>query len=502
MRCLAWPGVVVSLLLAACRFNVDWRSHASYRSMGEGIRLAHVEPDEALRGVISADLHYVTVAIDSVFFRNLPGLQGGDVVMGLEVLGRPPAGKAIQTVVGLRSAIGAHGFLSFENVAFIEPFLYRGGSLTLRLHFRAVDSPAELANLRGRLSGVADVVRKIEPGRYQALETGLDLFRSVIRGHVARERSWAYEVTLHPADSIYRDKPEMLLTATRHILLFRPPPGAPAGLRELATDRLISHLRLRGSRLVWRHNDEDYTETPYIILNITRYRRYEKPTAVRKIASAVDNSIDQGNLDHARALLLDLAAAITQDPHLSTSEKHLERAWKDVREVQIALARARKDNDASEELRQTERQVRLLQHIRKEFAAILQPADIKDIEYRVSQLALRAEIRGKESNLPADPILALAKAELPASATEAARQGAGEARFSAADLAKLPPPPALPEWKHLYEKWWFWTLVSVGAAGAGLAGYALGRSAPTRTEVAPPPGPGVSVPFPLFARPR
>jgi hypothetical protein len=492
LRAYLLAMALVAFAAGGCKIAVDWKNHASYRSMGKDLKLAHIDPDEVVEGVVSSNLHYMTVALDSVFVRNLPGLFGHSVALGLELTGILPGGKSIQTVLEVKDGVGEHGFLSFDNVAVIEPFLYTGQNLTIALHFRAVPKD-EVQHLRGRLAGAGDLVRKIHPARFAALETGVDLFKSIMGAFMKKELSWKYQFTLYPADSVYRDKPELLLTAARHILLMMPPPNAPSELRQLRPDKVIDFLRMRGNRLVWAHNEKEYTETPYIVLNITRYKRYPAPdTELRKVARKLDEFIEQSNFDAARAMLSQLGVAINSDPIITAQEKNLERSWKDLREARIGAAQAKKDNNYPDELRQIERQLRLLSHIRTQFTKILYPYETKDIDYRVSQLALRAELLGKEQGLPVEGIPTLAAAYKAAAAklTEPPPKPKKEV-VEASELAKKPPPP-LPTWKKIYEKWWFWTIVSVGVAGAGAAVYGA-----TRPSAAAPTGTPNSITIPF-----
>jgi hypothetical protein len=484
-------------LLSSCSLGIDWKNHASYRCVGKDLTLAHIDPDEVIQGAVSANLHYLTLALDTVFVRNLPGLTGRSVALGLEIHGILPKGRAIQTVLDLKEGVGEHSFLSFDNVALIEPFLYTGQNLTITLHFRAIPDKAA-ADLRGRIAGAGDLVKKINPSQFSALEAGVDLFKSTIGAFLEREHSWKYQFTLYPADSVYRDKPELLLTAARHILLLMPPARAPSELRALKPERVMKFLRMRGNRLVWRHNDQEYTETPYIVLNITRYRRYPSPdTELRKVAAEVDKLIEHGSLDAARSLLPHLAIAINNDRIITAQEKNLERSWKDLREARIAMLMAEKAGDRQEELRQIEKQIRSLAHVRTHFSRMLYPFELKDLDYRVSQLALRAENLGRDTGLALDPIRALAASYR--QAAERLREPPPRATPTAAaspDLAREPPPP-LPTWKRFYERWWFWTLVGAVAAGAGGATYAATRGKGGGPTV--PPG-TLPVPFLLQLR--
>lgn len=483
------PLLLAAALVAAtgCSLGVHWRSHASFRSMGKDLALAHIDPDEVVRGKISANLHYVTIALDSVFVRNLPGLFGRSVALGLEVTGILPGGKAIQTVLDVKEGAGEHGFLSFDNVALIQPFLYTGQNLTITLHFRAVPR-GEVQHMKGRLAGAGDVVRKIDPAKFGALETGVDLFRSVMGAFLREKLSWKYQFTLYPADSIYRDKPEMLLTAARHILLLVPPADAHSELRAFRPEVVMKYLKMRGNRLVWRTDGKEYTETPYIVLNITRYRRYPNPdTELRKIARQVDTLIEQGNYDLARGMLGQLGAAIHNDTIITAQEKNLERSWRDWREARIAAALARRNNDKQEELRQIETEIRILTHMRKHFSRILYPYETRDLDYKVSQLGLRAELLGRETGMPVEGVarLALAYKEMSAKLVEPPPAKAREPEKVAVDFSKLPPPPPRPTWKRVYERWWFWTLVGGVLVAGGGAAAVLARPGPQAAPQVP-----------------
>jgi hypothetical protein len=242
---------------------------------------------------------------------------------------------------------------------------------------------------------------------------------------------------------------------------------------------------MRGNRLVWAHNGKDYTETHYIVLNITRYRRYPVPnTPLRAAASQVDSLIEQGVLDSAKALLPQLSVAINADPIITSQEKNLERSWRDYREAVIAQKLAEKGNDKAEVVRQFEAQVRHLRHIRSQFASILYPYEKKDLDFKVSQLKLRAELLSKEG-ISADPVVLAAKTytEQAAKLAEAPERNPQEIELAPIDLKKEPP-PRLPTWRRVYQKWWFWAIVGPATAGAGAAAFVLLR----------PKTPGATVP--------
>jgi hypothetical protein len=455
-------------LSSACRVGVEWKGHASFRAFGADLRLSKIDPGEPLRGEVSANLHYVTVALDTVFVRSLPALAGRNVLLGVEIGGIRPGGKPLHSVVGVQASAGEHGFLAFDNATVVEPFLYTGQNLTITLHFRVV-APQHLEGLRGRIAGAGDLVKRLNIANSAALEAASDLFRTTL-GSFQEEATWKYQFTLYPADSVYRDKPQILLTAARHILMLLPPADTASDLRAFTPEKVRSYLRMRGNRLVWRQTGEEYTETPYIVLNITRYRRYpNREREVVRLARQIDESIDQGNLDRAKALLPELAAAIGNDTIITAQEKNLERAWSELRETRIAAARAKREGKAAEELAQIERQVGHLQYLRTHFAPILYAFERKDMDFQVGQLLLRAKSLSKDGLDIVAVDKAAARYEQATSALKTPPPPADTAIPS--DLAKLPPPPARPKWKRFYNEWWFWTLVSAGAVGAGAAAY-------------------------------
>lgn len=456
--------------LGGCALSIGWSNHVSLRSKGDGVALGHVDADEAVKGAIRANLDYVSIALDSVFVRNLPGLTGRSVTLSLDIQGILPKGKSVRSVLGMQDSVGEHGFLSFDNVAVIEPFLYTGRNLTIRFELRAVPKDA-VATVKGHIAGAQGLLKKLSVTNTEALEAGSDLFQTIVGATASKALSWKYQFTLFPADGVYRDKPEMLLTAARHILLIVPPADAPAEVRKLLRpSTLLKHLRLRGNRLVWRHDGQEFVETPYVVLNITRYRRYPSPeTELRKVARDVDVHIERTNYQAARGLLAPLGEAIARDSVITVMEKNLERTLREVRELRIASEEASKLGQQREELEALARQARALRHVRSDFSRILYPYETKDFDFRVGQIERRAQTLAPSSEAEAKPVSA-----------EVALYRANVERLNkllAAPVKPLSsdespgPPPRLPSWKRPHQKWWFWTLIGVGAAALGTAGY-------------------------------
>lgn len=393
-----WPALLALFLGAACgRAGIDWQSHLSLRSLGADLHLGQIDPGELVHAKVSRNLHYISLALDTVFFRDLPGMpSGAEVILGVELEGVLPGGKVLQTVSGVTQASGGSGFLLFDNVALLEPFLYLGRNVTITLHFRSA-GPDEARSVRGRIAGAGEALKRLNTRAAEALGLASQLFAGVVGATSRASTSWKYAFTLFPADSVIRDKPEALLTAARHILLAMPPPSAPKGLRDLRPSAFLPRLKLRANRLVWKEDDREYTETPYIVLNVTRFKRYPRPdTELRQLVHKMETSFERGNHEHAQETLRSVREAIVRDPVITATEKNLERTWTDFWKERIEAALAARRGDKTAELHAVERQASVLLRMKELFGNILEPFEVKDIGYQLTMLRDRADALGKE----------------------------------------------------------------------------------------------------------
>ena len=493
--------VSCTLPLLGCVSEVSWSNHVSFRSHGKGVQLSHVDQDAVVLGRIRRNLHYVSIALDSVFFRDLPGFTGRSVVFGFELRGAGP--KPIKTVLDVIESAGEHSFLALDNALVMQPFLYGGQNIEMTLWFRAT-SKDSANNIKGRLSGAGDVLKRLNPLARDALDVASSLFEGVIGAFVQREQSWKYTFTLHPFDSTFRDKPDLLFTAGRHILMSSPPAGAPSPYRVLRPAKLIQYLGMRGNRLMWRHNDEEFTELPYIILNITRYKRYPRPdTPLREAVDTAEKFYAQDNLERARAAIKNVGSAILDDRVITQREKNLEQLWNEYREARIDTATAQKSSDTPKVLEGMLAQIKFLGEILANFAEILEPFEVKDIDFRISRLAAAyrrlSEPSAQEglAKLLEQQKAAIDKARTDARDEEALRQKL-LAKYDGPVAESRPPPDVLDARARLrraavkpWREWWFWSAVAVAAGGAGVGGFYALRNA---NQVAPTTPRGPSLP--------
>ena len=469
----------------SCFGEISWSNHISFRSYGKGLHLSHIDPDETIVGRISRKMHYVSIALDSVFFRDLPGLFQRDVVFGFEIRGAGP--KAIKTILEVTEAAGEHAFLSVDNAAVLQPFLYEGRNMEIVLWFKSTAKDS-VGAIKGQMAGAGDMLKKLNPLASVGIELAGNIFSSVMGAVVKQEQSWKYQFTLYPVDSTYKDKPELLFTAGRHILLSMPPANAPKPYRFLKPANLIKYLGMRGNRLIWNHNEEEFNELPYIILNITRYKRYPaEDTPLKKMVSEVIRAYENGNLDMARGNLKNVRGLIFEDKVITQREKNLEQLWTEFREAQIDTAQAEKDQNKDKQLEGYIGQLKFLHDILAGFPEILEPFEIKNIDFLISRLVASYERLAQIAGKPTEEMTKLVEARR--AAVEAAKKRARDeeiakqklaVKYDTRKMSKDKPPREIMDAivalrtaiTRPFRTWWFWTLVGAPLA-AGAASYFL-----------------------------
>lgn len=470
-------AVLAVLILSACTPALNWQNHISFRSSGQDLSLSHVGATELVTSCISRNLHYVSIALDTVFFRDLPGMFGADVTFGLEIRGILPNGAPLKTVLDVQRSTGGHAFLSFDNLALLEPFLYTGQNITITLFFKAVGKTLASV-IKGRIAGASDLVKKIDPRKSAQVSTAGNLFSSIIGAITGKQEVWKYSFTLYPCDSIMRDKPDMLFTAARHIMMAVPPANAPSKYKQaFKPSQIFKQLKLRGNRLIYRSNGEEYHGSPYIVLNITRYKRYPKTdTPLRKVVTQVDNLIANRNYEVAMTNLYNLRVAINDDKVITEEEKNLERSWSDFREAKIEAAVAAKGKDGPHEVNSMLKQVKQLLRISTQFNHILEPYERKKINFRISRISSKLKDRCEELKLPVPPRLNMMLNVIKHQEKRRLAKKLEEQKLlKQASLRKV-------DWKRVeriyigdptpfYKKWWFWTILGVLAVGGATIGW-------------------------------
>ena len=478
------------LLSTACSSKVNWRNHFNFRTQGKQNTLSYIDPTEAITGVIQRQLHYASLALDSVYFRDLPAASGNWVAFGCEVSGILSDNKTIKIILDIQES--RDGSVLFNNLQVMEPFLYGGRNITVTFHFWTIPA-ASLESLRGRLQSARQSVGRLDPLNAHSVEIARELFQVFSGTLHQKEGHWSYRMTLYPVDGNMRDKPDLLFTAARHIMIAVPPADAPSRYHEFRPHRIYKKLMLQGSRLVVKATGSPYVGTPYIIMNIVRYRRYPRPdTKVKAIEKKIDNLIENGEFEFARGFLYPLGQAIINDPIITQEEKNLAKMWKEFRAARIKAGIALRKKESARELAQMIAQFGLLSQIRTHFQKCLEPAETKDVNFRLMRLERRINQRLIAGGLSQPPgykaILATLKDAKKKQLHDLERQRfrMKRARGRKIDWVKVER-YYIGDKTPVYKKWWFWTIIGAVVVGGALSAYLAYEKLV--------PEPGVSLPL-------
>jgi hypothetical protein len=391
------PALALLCLIAAAPAaaeDIDWHEHVSLRPDAKDGTLGPIDPAELVTGKVSRDLDYVSLAIEAAFFRSMPGFSEKDeVVLGLEVEGVLEGSRSLRTVSDVQACRGDGCALHFRDVPIARAFRFPGKEVSIALHLRAATG-AEAKNARGRLSGVSDLLRSLEPRVTTAVDTAAQIFEQVI-GAVSGGRIWKYRFTLLPADTVLGAAPDRLFTAGRHVLVALPPAEAPERLRRITPAALIGKVKLEANRLVWKENEAEYQETPYLVLSVRRHRRYPgTDTDLMRLKRQIGEAWEIRNLQRCAELVRELGAAIAREGLLTTVEKQLERSWQADWSARIDAELAAKRGDAEAERAARQRVLSGLLDLKEYFRNSLETAELTEIDFRLRRLRRRIAALG------------------------------------------------------------------------------------------------------------
>ena len=205
LRRASWAIVPLLLLSSApgpARSDaIHWRQHVNVRVNGQDGSLGVADPAELVTTKISREIDYISMKIESAFFRNMAGFtKRHEVVVGVEVEGLLPGGATLKTVGDLSKCNESDCFVSFEEIPIIQPALFPGRNVTFTLTMRAANKD-EANGYRGRIQGVSALLKKLDPRADTALQAAAGIFEQILEGSSGTPITWKYRFSRHPADS-------------------------------------------------------------------------------------------------------------------------------------------------------------------------------------------------------------------------------------------------------------------------------------------------------------
>lgn len=362
-KCQKWIPAFLAMalgLLAGCRTSVVWKKNVVFSAFGTRPTIKKLAKLDTER-LILPNKHYVSIAVDAVFFRDLPKITYKPVALGIGVEG---IGKTPVRMVA--RCCGKGKLVQFDNVAVVEPTLYKGQEIELQIIFRGLLYNEE-TEIRDRFAGSGQ--KWINP--FNPAQTDNVLL-------APGPHTCTYPLIFRAHGKSHELDPGIPLATGRYVMMVLPPNAAAPRLGD---------LKLLGNQLVWARSGEYFNDNPYVLLNIVRYKRYPQPKAPIKLAEKVfDNLLSLKKIGEAAKALKALKDTIVGDIRQSDRERELAKAYYNYRSEQLKVAQALKEgnNDLAE--RSLERQAKALRRIKKDFKGFLQPAEIMDINYRLKHL--------------------------------------------------------------------------------------------------------------------
>lgn len=390
-------GMALAAGCASPQGGVAWQSHRALRAQAANGRLGHVDAKELLDRKIRSGIDYLTLRLDSVFLRDLPGSKAGKILLlGVEIEGLlEPQADGVHRVIKL-VAPEMHRCeddvcaSAFRHVMRLRPLRYSGRPITLTLVARLAGDD-EARSFAARLDGLRDLVRNLDPLKPKQLETARRLFDATIDAAGRSSANWRYEVTLHPSDGPLGADLGAMLTASRHVLVAVRPIQLSAAKRATIRDVQPEELALKDHGLYWADGQRPYSETPYLVLDVGRAHRDPDRTARMKSYFDRLETLFESNLAATKSQLNLLGLTLANDTEISVPERHLYRSLGEEWKERLAVAQAMQASDAAAERKHLEAQYALLIVLRERFEPILDAGERQVLSDRLKTVMLKVD---------------------------------------------------------------------------------------------------------------
>lgn len=323
--------VLLGLGLAACGgaqkgFAVDWNDHrtvrtcaaqatAGYSGPGDPICTGYARKDDVVGAV--TDVHYVTVQIERVYFRNLPEwTQNAELAVSINIKGLLPDNQEYREILEIVN-VKKHSFLQIQNKSLNFPVRYRNRTVSIGFSIVELDNSEEARRWFNKGKEVLGAVRGTA---WLAGAFGTGLFYEVAREVADRVFEYANaddhvfsmkQVDFLPALSVTGLQEQLLLTEGRYIVVAVPPASAYESLRAVMGEfptrldggYLQSNAYYEGGYLKLKESAAEYTFTPYIALNVVMGKRYFDENPIVESLKEANRLMQFGKLDEAQAML-------------------------------------------------------------------------------------------------------------------------------------------------------------------------------------------------------
>ena len=370
-RKMVWIQKTSAMLLAlfvlaggTCgRKLIDWHNYISFQSRGGQLKEIAVSTTGSSRNAVRAGVDYVSISLDKIFLRNLPGVFGTRLVLLMTFKG--VGDKPIKYPFGPID-VDEHGYVTVDGLEVLSPFLYRGDTISITLEMHIIPKN-KLKEMNVLLSEVKSTAAKINVAAVKVIDFASGMF-SKVANLLHRKYVWRYRFSLVSQEQTRPDKDEMYFAGTRYVIAAIPPAFVKEPrLKNINALSIKQQLKFQGNRLTWK-NDREYLDTPYIILNVRRLAGTSRSTSkMTKALNDIKVDIVAGNHEEARKKLRAFEAEIYRNAVMTEHQKQLMMLWRRYYSMEIKVRKNKEQQKDKAELGARNRQVRILKRMLRRF---------------------------------------------------------------------------------------------------------------------------------------
>ena len=322
---------------------INWQNHTTVRTciVDPGAPAPKAMPlctgysraDEAVGAV--TDVHYVTIQLERVYFRDLPEwTRDAEVSVDVAIKGLLPGGKEYRQVLDVVH-VKKEAYLQLQNVSLNFPLKFENRTVSLRFSIRELDDVAAAKKWfkRGK-----DILAKVQTsplsggylGALLVSEVVEDIADVIIDELASDDHVFSLkQVDFLPVANTSGTQEQLLFTEGRYIVVAVPPTDAYEMLASafgtypdpIDVAWLERNAAYRGGYLVYKDGLKNYVYTPYIAFNFAVLKRYADKNPVVVYFKKASRFMDMNQLKEAEAALALAGANFMSETGLSFTKK-------------------------------------------------------------------------------------------------------------------------------------------------------------------------------------
>ncbi len=276
---------------------VNWQNHETIRTCigdpdafkGGPMPVCHGYQRPSEVPVPVTDVHYVTIQLERIYFRDLPEwTRDADVSISVSVKGLLPGGREYRRVLDI-AHVKKEAFLQLQNVSINFPMKYENRVTSLEFRIEEID---DIKAARKWFDAGKKLLKGVQSsplagglmGALLISEITEDVATVVLDQLSQNDHVFALEqVDFLPVTATTDPNPQLLFTPGRFMVVAVPPTDAYPQMHSLypgtypsLLDRrwLMEHTQYDGGKLTMKDGGGSYLFTPYVSFNFAILKRY------------------------------------------------------------------------------------------------------------------------------------------------------------------------------------------------------------------------------------